>query len=293
MQTRKQTRGKQRRVDASTGHMAREAAAAPLPAYLQTVPRPRSCDDPAAWAHKPKAWRTYYGYRYRPDIGADNPKPGMASDKFPMPAIAKASVAHAERGGVLVREGEPVAAKAAPGCPPEAIAALDAAKQALQERGKQLGRKAAGTAERKPTRAEERAAAKLAERKEIAAEIDAWRERESDAAMRAVALARENAARIAAEEPAPAERPRTPARYAPAAVLMTQATAYREAAEAQRADGPRAGWTPDIDPTDRDTCACVLRELARAYGPRRAHKLKAMADFVMGHGQPRLRQAAE
>jgi hypothetical protein len=37
----------------------------------------------------------------------------------------------------------------------------------------------------------------------------------------------------------------------------------------------------------------VLRSLADAYGPRRAHKLRAMADFVESHGQPRLRQAAE
>ena len=45
--------------------------------------------------------------------------------------------------------------------------------------------------------------------------------------------------------------------------------------------------------TDLELCASVLRSLADAYGPRRAHKLRAMADFVESHGQPRLRQAAE
>jgi len=45
--------------------------------------------------------------------------------------------------------------------------------------------------------------------------------------------------------------------------------------------------------SDLELCASVLRSLADAYGPRRAHKLRAMADFVESHGQPRLRQAAE
>jgi len=61
----------------------------------------------------------------------------------------------------------------------------------------------------------------------------------------------------------------------------------------QRVEPVPAMPGPLTPATDLELCASVLRSLAEAYGPRRAHKLRAMADFVESHGQPRLRQAAE
>ena len=66
-------------------------------------PRPRYRDDPAAWPAEKKrsgkdAWRTYYGYRYRPDAGPDTFKPDSSAAKFPPAAVAAALVAHEERG---------------------------------------------------------------------------------------------------------------------------------------------------------------------------------------------------
>ena len=61
----------------------------------------------------------------------------------------------------------------------------------------------------------------------------------------------------------------------------------------QRVEPVPAMPGPLAPASDLELCASVLRSLADAYGPRRAHKLRAMADFVESHGQPRLRQAAE
>jgi hypothetical protein len=62
----------------------------------------------------------------------------------------------------------------------------------------------------------------------------------------------------------------------------------------QRVELPAPAMPGPLAPaSDLELCASVLRSLADAYGPRRAHKLRAMADFVESHGQPRLRQAAE
>src|SRR5215467_3632100 len=67
-------------------------------------PRPRYRDDPAAWPAEKKrsgkdAWRSYYGYRYRPDAGPEKSlNPSGPGAKFPPAAVAAALVAHEERG---------------------------------------------------------------------------------------------------------------------------------------------------------------------------------------------------
>ena len=90
-------------------------------------------------------------------------------------------------------------------------------------------------------------------------------ERERDEARaRAVSEARADIAARAAAEPAPVVVPE-PVAPAPIALACTC-----------EADAP----LPAI--VDAAAVAAYLRELAGKYGPRRAHKLQAMADFVEG-----------
>lgn len=179
------------------------------------VPRPRSFDNPAAWVHKAKDWRTYYGYRYRPE--APVPEAGKRGDKFSDAAIAEAVVAHAELGGAKV----PVT----------------------------------------PTVAQY---AKMA-----------------DASM-AAAIA--NAPRVKAREaakPTPQDRLW---HHVTGAIERGEKTPIVEVPPEVELEPELIAAEPIAAPVSTDRFALVaevLRELAGKYGPRRAHKLLAMADFVL------------
>jgi hypothetical protein len=209
------------------------------------VPRPRSSVSPEAWARtkKPGKWRTYYGYRYRPESAV--PEKGSARDMFSAEQIAAATIAYQERGGTMVA-GEPAPK-------PEIKVSWMHGKRPEAPAPKHV----------------EHIAAWMAHEREV--------ERERMARKMAPAAPAE-APVMAGTVPAVPEPPPEPSR----AVAAPSAPAEALPAE------------PVVAPASI-ACACehdrlalaaeVLREMAASYGPRRAHKLNAMADFVAAHGR--------
>jgi len=326
-------------------------------------PRPRYRDDPAAWPAEKKrsgkdAWRTYYGYRYRPDAGPEKSlNPSGPGAKFPPAAVAAALVAHEERGHERI--AWPSAREAVRPAKPAEPAREAASGRVLTRQEAAQARKAAAPAGDKwpwiaaaekagklvaYTAESERAGRRLRavlyvgegvcevreerERGGPWRELDVhtaayaagsaalWEVKRADTAREAVAsgVGRMRPAvevlREAEEREAAAEHQRVQVaairasreRERPAICTIDPTLTQADIAPAETPDvAPGTAWQrvepampgPLAPATDLELCASVLRSLADAYGPRRAHKLRAMADFVESHGQPRLRQAAE
>lgn len=184
------------------------------------VPRPRYRDCPEAWARtkRPGKWRTYYGYRYRPDSAV--PEKGSARDMFSAEQIAAATIAYQERGGRIV------AAEPAP--KPEIKVSYMHGRKPEPVRVPHIEH-IREYAMRQPT------------------EYDRLASIVAAAMVEPVAPAPEPV-----REPEPVPAP------APAPIIAPQEAA----------------------PDRMAIAAAVLRDLAAKYGPRRSHKLLAMADFV-------------
>jgi len=325
-------------------------------------PRPRYRDDPAAWPAEKKrsgkdAWRTYYGYRYRPG------RHDAEGAKFPPAAVAAALVAHEERGHertawssareavasakpepardpasgrVLTRQEAAQARKAAEAAPagdkwPWIAAAEKAGKLvAYTAESERAGRRlravlyvGEGVCEVREERERGGPWRKLDVHTAAYAAGSAalWEVRRADTAREAVAsgvgrmrpaveVLREAEERAAAAEAAEHQRAQVAAiraareRERPAVCTIDPTLTQADIEPAETPDvAPGTAWQrvepvpampgPLAPASELELCASVLRSLADAYGPRRAHKLRAMADFVESHGQPRLRQAAE
>ena len=313
-------------------------------------PRPRYRDDPAAWPAEKKrsgkdAWRSYYGYRYRPDAGPEKSlNPSGPGAKFPPAAVAAALVAHEERGHE--RTAWPSAREAVrPAKPEPARKAAEAApasdKWPWVATAEKAGKLVAYTAESERGGRRLRAVLYVGEgvcevREErerggpwrkldthtagyAAGSAALWEVKRADTAREAVAsgvgrmrpaveVLREAEEREAAAEAAEHQRAQVAAirasreRERPAVCTIDPTLTQADIEPAETPDvAPGTAWQrvepampgPLAPASDLELCASVLRSLADAYGPRRAHKLRAMADFVESHGQPRLRQAAE
>jgi hypothetical protein len=230
------------------------------------VPRPRSSVSPEAWARtkRPGKWRTYYGYRYRPESAVT--AAGEARDKYSDLAIAAATIAHQERGGTIV-QGE------APAKPEIKVSYMHGRKPEAVPGPKHV--------------------------EHIIAWMNHEREVERERMARKMAPAAPAEARQCVEEPAavpeapvePTRAPEAPSAPAEALVALVATTTHAEAVAVAQAAldaivaAPACTCEADA-PLELDRqaiAAAVLREMAAAYGPRRAHKLNAMADFVAAH----------
>jgi len=283
-------------------------------------PRPRYRDDPAAWPPEKKrsgkdAWRTYYGYRYRPDAGPEKSlNPSGPGAKFPPAAVAAALVAHEERGHE--RTAWPSAREAAEAAPvgdkwPWIAAAEKAGKLvAYTAESERQGRRlravlyvGEGVCEVREERERGGPWRKLDTHTAAYAAGSAalWEVKRADTAREAVAsgVGRMRPA-VCTIDPTLTQADIEPPADAAVAAIRAARERYIEPTETPDV-APGTAWQrvepampgPLAPASDLELCASVLRSLADAYGPRRAHKLRAMADFVESHGQPRLRQAAE